>query len=125
MTVCYWTILSCRTHQSVSYDVSCSYVFADSIRVWLHNKMPEGVRQWIEEKDSLKIFFYEEEAKKLWQGINSDLAVNELSRNCGFSWILLESSDGNKRWQLGLGLQRKDTTFIIPNNLLIYLFSKQ
>ena len=116
-------LLSCGGSKDKSKGENlCSYVFADSLRGWIHKRMPDSSKQWLVQGDTIKLFFYEDAAKKLWQPEFSDSAVNELSRSCGFTWKELSASDGNRRWELSLPFEKKDTSYRTPNNLLTYLF---
>lgn len=99
---------------------SFSYVVSDSLRLWCKTRMPSS--RILSEGDTLKLLFFEEELNLLWKPPYSEEAVKELSKNGEFNWEELPAHEGNRRWALSLTLQAADSTYLTPNNLLVYLF---
>lgn len=97
-----------------------SYVVGDSLKLWCKTRMPAG--RILAEGDTLKLLFFEDELNRLWKPPYSASAVDELSKNGGVRWEELPAHEGNRRWQLSLMLQTEDSTYLTPNNLLVYLF---
>ena len=97
-----------------------SYVVSDSLKLWCKTRMPAG--RILSDGDTLKILFFEDELNQLWKPPYSASAVDELAKNGEFHWEELPAHEGNRRWQLSLMLQAEDSTYLTPNNLLVYLF---
>lgn len=97
-----------------------SYVVSDSLKRWCKEKLPAS--RILAEGDTLKLLFFEEELNLLWKPQYAEEAVKDLSRNGEFNWQELPAHEGNRRWALSLTLQPADSTYLTPNNLLVYLF---
>jgi hypothetical protein len=115
-------IISCKDkkNEEPATTSQFSYVVSDSLKLWCKNKMPAS--RILAEGDTLKLLFFEEELNRLWKPPYSEETVKELSRNGEFNWEELPAHEGNRRWALSLTLQAADSTYLTPNNLLVYLF---
>lgn len=115
--------LACRQKQIRQDPGFCSYVMADSLNIWCKQKMAAN-RLFLKDQDTIRLVFNEDDVSQLWQTSHSDSLVRELGNDCGFGWLELPAKDGNRFWQLSLPFEKTDSTYIVPNNLLTYLFSK-
>lgn len=114
-------IVSCQDREEKETAPSpFSYVVSDSLKLWCKTRMPAG--RILAEGDTLKLLFFEDELNRLWKPPYSASAVDELAKNGEFNWEELPAHEGNRRWQLSLMLQAEDSTYLTPNNLLVYLF---
>ncbi len=114
-------IVSCEDKkEKETLPVKSSYVVSDSLKLWCKTRMPAG--RILAEGDTLRLLFFEDELNRLWKPPYSASAVDELAKSGGFNWEELPAHEGNRRWQLSLMLQAEDSTYLTPNNLLVYLF---
>jgi hypothetical protein len=116
---CAMIFISCKEKKEPVRSEAVSYVIADSLQTWCKHRLPETRVSY--EGSTMKLLFFEEELNLLWKpGYNED-AVKEMAAN-NFQWEELPVHEGNRRWQLSLLLQPEDSTYVTPNNLLLYLF---
>ena len=114
--------MSCQNKKTATDETGSafSYVVGDSLRLWCKTKLPAS--RILSEGDTLQLMFFEEELNLLWKPPYSAEAVQELSKNGEFNWRELPAHEGNRRWALSLALQPADSTYLTPNNLMVYLF---
>ncbi|RYG51400.1 MAG: hypothetical protein EOO01_08600 [Chitinophagaceae bacterium] len=117
-----FSLYSCREQKdkNATAPQQSSYIVSDSLRAWCKAKMPAA--RILSEGETLKLLFFEEELPMLWKPPYSEDAVKELAKKDGFVWEEMPAHEGNRRWSLSLTLQPEDSTYLTPNNLLVYLF---
>jgi len=118
-TVCLF-LVSCKEKKEAGIPGSFSYVVKDSMEAWCKNKLFQN--RVSHEGNTINLLFFEEELNALWKPGYREEAVNELASNADFEWKELPAHEGNRQWELSLPLQVEDSTYCIPNNLLLYLF---
>jgi hypothetical protein len=113
-------LAACKEKQEDIKPASVSYVVSDSLKAWCKNKLPENRISY--EGSTIKLLFFQEDLDQLWKPAYAEAEVKELAAKEQFNWQELPVHEGNRRWELSMPLQEKDSTYITPNNLLLYLF---
>lgn len=113
-------LCSCGNKESPQSSDTISYVVSDSLDAWCASKLSQSR---IAHKEGLiKLMFLEEELNHLWKPSYDENVIQDMASKTGFIWQELPTHEGNRRWELSLPLQPEDSTYITPNNLLLYLF---
>jgi len=99
----------------------CSYIVRDSLLAWMDAK---GMRPAVQ-GDTLRISFNRHQPQELWGPKFTDsAAVQTMAALCGSRWRRTGASEGYPTYELQVMLQTSDSTYKVPNNLVLYLFKQ-